>query len=105
MKPGSSTAAAGTAPCPWWCLDKHDRAPYPARSRLASTRPLLSPRPLAGPVPDHAAKAKEHLDKALEEEPTAWLHVGAAGVHALLDLAHHVKYGLQDITRAIQDTQ
>ncbi len=45
---------------------------------------------------NHRQKATEHLETA-GEQADAWLHVGIAGVHAMLEVADAIKHGLRDI--------
>lgn len=51
---------------------------------------------------DHADKATEHLDAALEGEQ-GWLHIAAAGVHALLHVADTIRHGLRDVVYEMRD--
>lgn len=53
---------------------------------------------------DHDERASEHLDQALAEDVDGpWLHVAAAGIHALLHLASEVRHGLRDIVYELRD--
>ncbi len=44
----------------------------------------------------HRDEAQRHLDAA-GEAGDAWVHVGIAAVHALMDLSDSVQHGLRDI--------
>ncbi len=53
---------------------------------------------------DHAAKATEHLESALaDDSDKEWLHVAAAGVHAILHVASTIKHGLRDVVYEMGD--
>lgn len=45
---------------------------------------------------EHREEAIRHLEQA-GEEGDAWVHVGIAGVHAVLHLAKSIEHGLRDI--------
>lgn len=54
---------------------------------------------------DHSDKATQHLEKALDPEDDAngWMHVAAAGVHAVLHVADAIRHGLRDVVYEMRD--
>jgi hypothetical protein len=52
----------------------------------------------------HDEKATEHLEKAAEgSDISPALHLGIAGVHAVLAMADAIKHGLRDIIYELRD--
>jgi phosphatidylethanolamine-binding protein (PEBP) family uncharacterized protein len=59
---------------------------------------------LAAIMSDHDAQATEHLEKALAEGAEGpWLHVAAAGIHAVMYVADTIRHGLRDIVYELRD--
>lgn len=59
---------------------------------------------MAPSLSDHSDKASEHLQRALDpEEEGDWLHVAAAGVHAILHVADSIRHGLRDVVYEMRD--
>lgn len=55
---------------------------------------------------DHAEAAQVHLDQALAKvgkDHAVMVHVGAAGVHAVLAVADAIRHGLRDIVYELRD--
>ena len=49
-------------------------------------------------------QARTHLEKALDAEGGGpWIHLGAAGVFAVLHLADTIRHGLRDIMYEMRD--
>ena len=53
---------------------------------------------------DHSEAATGHLEKAAEgDDVSPLLHLGIAGVHAVLAVADAIKHGLRDIIYELRD--
>jgi hypothetical protein len=55
---------------------------------------------------DHVEAATTHLEQALDKvakERAALVHLGAAGVHAVLAVADVIRHGLRDIVYELRD--